>query len=124
LSVSKVLPKAMAVELGSGFSIESDYFSLPVSISLKGASKNKMRDWLIESKCYFDDLRWGRLNPNYRKPVRLIYPSELRGNNWFENYKRQSYNLKLGLSQIVDKRNIIGIYPLLTLQNGLLATPL
>lgn len=123
LSVSKVLPKTMTVELGSGFSIESDYFSLPVSISLKGASKNKMRDWLIESKCYFDDLRWGRLNPNYRKPVRLIYPSELRGNNWFENYKRQSYNLKLGLSQIVDKRNIIGIYPLLTLQNGLLATP-
>lgn len=123
LSLTKRLPKAMSVELGSGFSVESDYWSLPASLSIKGTSKNKMRDWLVESKCYFDDLRWGRLNPNYRKPVRLIYPSELRGSNWFDTYKRQSYNLKLGLSQIIDKRNIIGIYPLLTLQNGLLSTP-
>lgn len=123
LSLTKRLPKAISVELGSGFSVESDYWSLPVSLSVKGTSKNKMRDWLIESKCYFDDLRWGRLNPNYRKPVRLIYPSELRGSNWFDTYKRQSYNLKAGLSQIIDKRNVIGVYPLITLQNGLLSTP-
>ncbi|MFM6982830.1 MAG: DUF3570 domain-containing protein [Chitinophagaceae bacterium] len=123
LSIAKTFTNKINAELGSGFSIESDYLSLPVAFTLKGTSKNKMRDWLIESKCYFDDLRWGRLNPNYRKPVRLIYPSELRATNWFDTEKRQSYNLKLGLTQIVNKRNLIGLFPLITLQNGLLSTP-
>lgn len=123
LSIAKTYPNKVNAELGTGFSVESDYLSLPLAFTLKGTSKNKMRDWLIESKCYFDDLRWGRLNPNYRKPVRLIYPSELRATNWFDTEKRQSYNLKIGLTQIVNKRNVIGIFPLFTIQNGLLATP-
>lgn len=123
LASSKYVSKFTMAELGTGFSMESDYLSLPVSASFNGQSKNTMRSWIIESKCYFDDLRWGRLNPNYRRPVRLIYPSELRNQDWFKSYRRQSFNLKLGVSQIVNKRNVIGIYPLLTLQRGLLSTP-
>jgi hypothetical protein len=123
LSLTKSISKQNSIELGTGFSMESDYLSLPIIAAFKGKSKNAMREWLIESKLYFDDLRWGRLNPKYRRPVRLIYPVELRSRDWFETYKRQSYNIKFGLSQIINKRNIIGLYPMLTLQKGLLATP-
>lgn len=123
LSMTKTITKQHSIELGSGFSMESDYFSLPIVLALKGKSKNAMREWLIESKSYFDDLRWGRLNSNYKRPVKLIYPVELRNQDWFETNKRQSYNLKFGLSQIVNKRNILGVYPMLTLQKGLLSTP-
>ena len=123
LSLTKTLSKQHSIELGTGFSMESDYFSLPVILAFKGKSKNAMREWLIESKSYFDDLRWGRLNSNYKRPIKLIYPVELRNRDWFETNKRQSFNLKIGLSQIVNKRNIIGIYPMITLQKGLLATP-
>lgn len=123
LASSKNISKNTVAELGTGFSMESDYLSLPISASFNGQSKNKMRSWILESKCYFDDLRWGRLNSNYRRPVRLIYPSELRNQEWFNTYKRQSFNLKFGLSQVVNKRNVIGVYPMLTWQQGLLSTP-
>ena len=123
LSALMPVSKQINLELGSGFSVESDYLSRSLMAAINGQSKNKMRQWLLESKCYFDDLRWGRLNPNYKRPVRLVYPVELRNQDWFTNYKRQSFNVKFGLSQVVNKRNVIGIYPTLTLQNGLLSTP-
>ncbi len=123
LASSKYISKNTMAELGTGFSMESDYLSLPVSVSFNGMSKNKMRSWILESKCYFDDLRWGRLNSNYKRPVKLIYPSELRNKEWFQSYRRQSFNFKFGVSQIVNKRNVIGVYPVLTLQRGLLSTP-
>ncbi|MEZ4805267.1 MAG: DUF3570 domain-containing protein [Bacteroidia bacterium] len=109
--------------LGTGFSIESDYFSLPINGFISKVSKDKSREMGMEMQVFLDDLRWGRLNPGYYSPQYLIYPQELRGKDWFETTKRKSYTAKFSLSQIINKRNIIGVYPAFTVQSGLLATP-
>ncbi len=116
-------PLKINLEIGTGFSIESDYLSRNFTLGLNRTSKNKMRNVSFEAKLFFDDLRWGRINPNYKRPVKLIYPVELRNQNWFDIYKRNSYNFKFGISQIINKRNIVGFYPLYVYQNGLISTP-
>lgn len=120
---NQIKPLKANFEIGTGCSIESDYFSRNLSFGLSKTSKNKMRNTSIEGKFFFDDLRWGRINEHYRRPVKLIYPVELRSNNWFDIYKRNSYNIKIGISQIINKRNVIAIYPLYVYQNGLISTP-
>ena len=85
--------------------------------------KRKLRSYSIQLQLYNDDLRWGRLNPDYYKPVKLIYPVELRYKEWYDDYRRNSLNLKLGFTQALNQRNIIGIFPEITYQQGLLATP-
>ncbi len=107
---------------GGGFSIESDYFSLPFNLGLLITEKKGMRTYGIDFQSFFDDLRWGRLSPSF-SPEKLIYPVELRNKEWFTNYNRNSYNLRLSLTQIINKRNRLGIYPEFTYQNGLLSTP-
>jgi hypothetical protein len=108
---------------GTGFSIESDYFSIPVNLGVNFQSKNQMKSYSLNFKMNFDDLRYGRLNPDYYKPVYLIYPVELRNKEWSDVSHRNSYNLQLGLTEIIDKRNRLGIFPELHFQEGLLATP-
>ncbi len=120
---SPVPKKNMNWSLGTGFSVESDYFSLPVNMGVLFKDKKKMRTFSVDLQMFFDDLRWGRINKHYYRPVKLIYPQELRYMEWYETTKRQSYNLKLGLTQVLNKRNIIGIYPEMSIQKGLLATP-
>ncbi len=120
---SPVPKKNMTWSVGTGFSIESDYFSRPLNMGVQFSNKPKMRTLSFDLQMFFDDLRWGRLNPGYYRPVKLIYPEELRVRDWYETTKRQSYNLKIGFTQVINKRNIIGIYPELSLQQGLLATP-
>jgi len=115
--------KRILVKAGTGLSIESDYLSLPVNLGTTYTSKDKMQIFNCDFQFYFDDLRWGRLNENYHRPVRLIYPSELRYKTWFETYKRNSYSVKLGFQQVLNKRNVLGIFPEFTLQQGLLSTP-
>lgn len=115
--------KRILVKAGTGLSIESDYLSLPVNLGTIYTSKDKMQIFNCDFQFYFDDLRWGRLNENYHRPVRLIYPSELRYKTWFETYKRNSYSVKLGFQQVLNKRNVLGIFPEFTLQQGLLSTP-
>jgi len=70
-----------------------------------------------------DDLRWGRLNPDHYKPVRLIYPAELRYKTWISNWERNSFTLKIGLTQVVNRRNTVGIFPEISFRSGLLSTP-
>jgi hypothetical protein len=70
---------------------------------------------------YFDDLRWGRLHDG--KPEKLIYPVELRSIEWFDHYRRSSYNLDLGFYRVINRRMAIGVYPGLAYQSGLLSTP-
>ncbi len=53
----------------------------------------------------------------------MIYPVELRGTDWYNTYKRQSFNLKTGYQSIINKKLIGGIFPAITYQKGLLATP-
>jgi hypothetical protein len=108
---------------GTGFSLESDYSSLPISLGVSTQSENKMRTYSANLKMYFDDLRWGRLNPDYFRPYELIYPVELRDKKWFDIYNRNSYNFQFGFTQILNKRNILGIFPEIHYQEGLLSTP-
>lgn len=108
---------------GIGFSLESDYFSVGSKIGFSKEGKNNMRNYTAEFQMFNDDLRWGRLDGGNFKPQNLIYPSELRYQEWHDIYRRNSYNLKLGFTQIINRRNIIGIFPEMGYQTGLLSTP-
>lgn len=103
----------------SSFSIESDYLSLGQALTLNHVGDS--REWSAGLQTYFDDLRWGRYQGNGTR--QLVYPVELRSTNWFENYRRNSYNLVLGLLQTINQRMALGIYPGVTYQSGLLSTP-
>lgn len=118
-----LLEQRANVHLGTGLSIESDYFSVPLSFGGNYTTKSKMQTYFFDVQMYFDDLRWGRVNKDLYKPTRLVYPAELRYKDWYNTYRRESFNFKLGLQQILNKRNILGIYPEITYQTGLLATP-
>jgi Protein of unknown function (DUF3570) len=107
---------------GGGVSVESDYFSLPFNLGIVVSEKSGMRTYGVELKTFFDDLRWGRISDLFR-PETLIYPSELRYKEWYKEYNRNSYNLKFSFTQILNKRNRLGVYPEVSYQNGLLATP-
>jgi len=111
------------VGLGTGISIESDYLSVPVRAAFNYAAPNGMRQVQASFSAYFDDLRWGRLNPGYRRPVKLIYPSELRYKEWYNIHNRYTYNFKTGIVQVINKRLIAAFYPEFIMQRGLLATP-
>jgi hypothetical protein len=112
-----------SVNGGVGFSVESDYFSLSGSLGFTKRDKKELRTFSVQLQVFDDDLRWGRLDLDIRKPVKLIYPSELRGRQWFDNYKRKSYNLKTGFTQILNARNILAVFPEVSYQQGLLSTP-
>ena len=111
----------MSINGGVGFSIESDYFSFAKFLGVTKTSEDEMQTYSAQLRVFNDDLRWGRLQGI--EPVQLIYPAELRFQEWYDTYRRDSYNLNLGFSQIVDERNVVGLYSVLSFQNGLLATP-
>ena len=102
-------------------SIESDYLSFGTLLSVNKKKEDQSREFSAELEAYFDDLRWGRLNGV--RPLRLVYPSELRFKEWFDHYKRTTYNLNLGFQQTINNKNLLGIFPGITYQKGLLATP-
>ncbi len=108
---------------GTGLSIESDYASLPLTVGLIYRSKDQMRTYSFNLFAFIDDLRWGRLDSEFRRPETLIYPEELRYKRWFNIHNRYSYNFKFGFTQVINKRNLLGIYPEFIYQNGLLSTP-
>ncbi|HRX00217.1 MAG TPA: DUF3570 domain-containing protein [Cyclobacteriaceae bacterium] len=105
----------------SSFSMESDYLSLGQAFSLNHINALQTRELSATLQMYFDDLRWGRYQGH--KVLELVYPSELRGRNWFDRYRRNSFNLSLGWYQTINQRMSLGVYPGLTYQSGLLSTP-
>jgi hypothetical protein len=113
------------VSLGvqSGFSLESDYASLPVGTSFSHRKADGSREIAVGVQVFFDDLRWGRLNPGYYRPVKLIYPAELRNQNWFDITHRTSLNLTTALYQVINRKLQLALYPELAYQQGLLSTP-
>lgn len=114
----------LAISGGVSFSIESDYFSFGKYLGATQTSKDKLRTYSIQLQIFNDDLRWGRLEGGFlQTPVELIYPVELRFREWYDVVKRNSYNLNLGISQIINARNTLGASVVLSLQEGLLATP-
>jgi hypothetical protein len=109
--------------LSSGLSIESDYTSLPVGLSLSYVNPDASRELQFNFQYYYDDLIWGRISKHYLKPVSLVYPVELRFKEWFDISSRSSYNFSFSLFQIVNKRMNISFSPGVVFQHGLLSTP-
>jgi hypothetical protein len=105
------------------FSIESDYLSL--GLMAWWNNRNELNNWRygITAQFFADDLRWGRLNEKYRRPVTLVYPEELRDSVWFDIYMRYSYNLNFDIQHDINRRMSVGIFPGLIYQQGLLSTP-
>lgn len=111
------------LSVGASGSIESDYLSIGTYVGLSKENKDNLSTFDLLFTMYNDDLRWGRLNAaaDY-KAERLIYPIELRYQEWFDNYRRNSFNLKSSGSFVLNKRNRIGISSELSYQSGLLST--
>lgn len=107
----------------TAFSIESDYLSWGGGLSLGHVNPSRSREVGVAFQAYFDDLRWGRLNEDYRRPVTVVYPSELRTKEWFNIYKRLSLNLETSIYQVVNQRLALSFYPGFVYQAGLLSTP-
>lgn len=112
--------KNMSLNGGIGFSLESDYYSFGKFLGFSRTSKNEMQDFNLQIQIFNDDLRWRNV---FFKPTNLIYPSELRKTEWFDTYRRNSYNLNFAYSRVLDKRNVLGIFSILSFQQGLLSTP-
>ncbi len=107
----------------SGFSLESDYFSLPVGAAVTHRSPDGSRELTLGVQAFFDDLRWGRVNPGYYRPVKLIYPVELRTQEWYSTYRRTSLNVTGAWQQVINRKLQLALYPEVAYQQGLLATP-
>ncbi|MEK6153430.1 DUF3570 domain-containing protein [Flavobacteriaceae bacterium 3-367] len=114
----------VSISIGLSGSIESDYFSIGKFLSVSKTTKDDMETFSAQFQLFNDDLRWGRLQDGFlSSPKELIYPSELRFREWHDIYHRDSYNLNLGYTRIVNRRNTFGLFTALSLQEGLLATP-
>jgi len=106
--------------IGSHFSLESDYLSTGLNMWLYHSDRPGMNSYSLTFQYFYDDLRWGR---NADEELTLIYPVELRDSSWFDIYLRYSYNLGLGYERIINRKMILGIYPAIVIQKGLLSTP-
>ena len=113
--------KGITVGMNGGLSIESDYLSIGAGLSFSHINPSQSREISLALQTFFDDLRWGRLHSG--EPEKLIYPIELQYKEWFDNYRRSSYNLEMGFYQVLNQRMSLGIYPGIAYQSGLLSTP-
>jgi hypothetical protein len=106
------------------FGLESDFLSHGFNIWTSFGNRIQTNSFSLSLACFFDDLRWGRLSPTTGfKPTTLIYPSELRYKQWFDVYRRNSYNLNFGFRQDINRRVTIHLDLGLIYQRGLLSTP-
>ena len=64
--------KNLVLRGGFGFSMESDYLSFSQSAGISKTYPERMRTLSADVRIYSDDLRWGRLNEYYHKPVTLV----------------------------------------------------
>ncbi len=119
LGYNRNLKNGWNVGVNSGISGESDYLSIGAGASFGKQSEDQSKEWSLALQTFFDDLRW----LNSGKPRILIYPDELRGQEWFSIYRRNSYNLSFSFYQTLNRRMAFGIYPGISYQHGLLSTP-
>lgn len=103
------------------YSIESDYTARGGGLTWSRTNAAQTREVSANVQVFFDDLRWGRLEGG--KPLKLIYPVELRNTEWFNSHKRNSFNFSFGFLQTINRRMTLGVYPGLSYQVGELATP-
>lgn len=119
LGYNRFLKNRVNLGVNSGVSLESDYLSIGVGLNAGQISEDQSREWSVLLQTYFDDLRWR--NPG--EPHILIYPEELRTEEWFSIYRRNSYNLTFNYYQTINRRVALGIYSGIAYQHGLLSTP-
>lgn len=112
--------KEQTIAYHGSFSIESDYTSFGFGGSYAKGFYNYNTVLSVAAQIYLDDCRWGRLTNE--EELTLIYPQELRGVDWEDEYLRQTYSLSVNVAQLVSKRMNISLFTNPTLQNGLLAT--
>ncbi len=117
------LANGLALSANLGFSVESDYSSLGYMAGVAKENEENLSSWFFRLQIYNDDLRWGRFNDEYGKPSLLIYPVELRYKEWYDTYRRNSYNLTMGYTRVISQRTTLGIFYEFDYQEGLLATP-
>lgn len=109
-------------QVSAGASMESDYLSYPVTASV-AFPKKKNHQWQFNAAFAFDDLRWGRLNPDYKRPVTVVYPKELRYRQWYDTDRRTSGTFIAAHHQDINAKTTLSLYGSLALQQGLLSTP-
>lgn len=106
------------------FSLESDYASVGGELWWNMTSKDQTSAYHASVQGFFDDLRWGRLKKPYIvEAIRLIYPAELRYQEWFDIHNRYSYNFSFGYRKDLNQRMSLSLYPTYSYQEGLLSTP-
>jgi hypothetical protein len=93
-----------------GGSTEYDYNSLQFSGYISKESKDGNRSFGLSGQAFID--RWS-----------LIYPAELRGQNWVTTDQRRSYSLSASFAQVINKRMQFSLTADLVTQSGLLGTP-
>ncbi|MCB0713715.1 MAG: DUF3570 domain-containing protein [Ignavibacteriae bacterium] len=125
LGYGQKFPKVGLEVIGKGsVSIESDYFSLGGDLFGSYTDGSQTNTFSLQLQGFFDDLRWGRLNPSTKhSPTKLIYPEELRFREWYNLHDRQSFNASFTWSRVLNRRMILNINPGFSLQQGLLSTP-
>ncbi|QIL75001.1 DUF3570 domain-containing protein [Hymenobacter sp. HDW8] len=106
--------KRTIVGVGGGFSKEYDYTSFNVTGSWARASADGNRELSVAGQAFFDR-------------ATLILPIELRVNGGGEHGSgfdtRQSYNLNVVYSQVINQRLQVAVSTELVAQRGLLSTP-
>lgn len=121
MGYEKTSPTHLTLGGKASFSLESDYFSKGVEVHMEHEDVMAGNRWGLSLQTYFDDLRWGRLENG--KPQKLIYPVELRGTEWFDHYRRNSFNLSGEWVRTINERVLLAILPGISYQHGLLSTP-
>ena len=92
---------------GSG---EYDYSSVQFSGYISKISANGNRSYGLSAQAFLD--KWS-----------LIYPQELRGQNWADTDLRRSFSASGSFTQVLNKRMQIGFTADFVKQTGLLSTP-
>jgi len=107
------------------FGFESDYTSNGFNLWTAFGNKSGSRNYSFSVSCFFDDLRWFEYQGKGKgyKRTTLIYPIELRYKQWFDIYRRDSYNLNFGFGQDINRRITIHLDLGMIYQQGLLSTP-
>jgi hypothetical protein len=115
--------KKQTVGVRPTLAMESDYLSW--GLSAWWTSRNDLNNWRygLNVQLFADDLRWGRLNEDYKRPVTVVYPVELRDSLWFDIYRRYTYNIDFDFQHDINRRMSIGLFPGIIVQHGLLSTP-
>lgn len=111
VSIAYKMDKQQTIGLRIGGSGEYDYNSFQVGLNYSRESKDENTLFNAQFQAFID--AWD-----------LIYPIELRnGQQWLPNGNRESYNLSLGVAQVLDAKTQVSLQLEGVLMQGLLSTP-